>query len=89
MTLKKTIRILYFILLPLCLSGASEIFGQHLSQDFLKHFNYRSIGPTRQGGRVVDFAVPLQEPYTFYVATATGGLWKTINNGHSFEPVFE
>ncbi len=33
--------------------------------------------------------MPVQESYTFYVATATGGLWKTIDNGHSFEPVFD
>ena len=50
---------------------------------------YRSIGPTRQSGRVVDFAVPLQEPYTFYVATASGGLWKTVNNGTTFSPIFD
>ncbi len=86
---KKIIPLFYIVLLPLCLSGTSDIFGQQLSQDFLQHFEYRSIGPTRQGGRVVDFAVPLQEPYTFYAATATGGLWKTSNNGHSFEPVFD
>ncbi len=89
MECKKIIQSLYIILLPFCLSSTSDIFGQQLSQDILQHFVYRSIGPTRQGGRVVDFAVPLQEPYTFYVATATGGLWKTINNGHSFEPVFD
>ncbi len=89
MSRKKIIQIFSIAVLPYYLLVASDIFGQQLSQDLLKHFVYRSIGPTRQGGRVVDFAVPLQEPYTFYVATATGGLWKTINNGHSFAPVFD
>jgi photosystem II stability/assembly factor-like uncharacterized protein len=57
--------------------------------DFLKNLSYRSIGPTRQSGRFVDFAVPLQQPGTFYAASASGGLWKTVNNGQSFEPVFD
>lgn len=40
-------------------------------------------------GRIVDLAVVESDPYTFYAATATGGVWKTTNNGVSFEPVFE
>ena len=55
----------------------------------LKGLNFRSIGPTRQSGRFVDFAVPLQRPNTFYAAAASGGLWKTENNGQTFEPLFE
>ncbi len=47
------------------------------------------IGPTAQGGRFVDFAVVEATPRIFYAATATGGLWKTVNNGISFTPVFD
>ena len=50
---------------------------------------WRSIGPVRQGGRVVDLAVVPDEPYTFYVAYASGGVWKTTNNGGTFEPIFD
>lgn len=67
----------------------SSTSGQPISEEFLKNFTYRSIGPTRQSGRFVDFAVPKQQPYTFYAATASGGLWKTTNNGQTFEPVFD
>lgn len=65
-------------------------FSQKLSEDFLKFFHYRSIGPTRQGGRITDIAVPdwKKQPYTFYIA-CPGGLWKTNNYGNSFEPVFD
>jgi len=63
--------------------------AQTLPEDLLESFSYRSIGPTRQSGRFVDFAVPRQQPYTFYAATASGGLWKTTNNGVSFEPIFD
>ena len=68
----------------------TEVPGQKLTEDFLKPFHYRAIGPTRQGGRITDIAVPdwKKQPYTFYVA-CTGGLWKTANYGNSFEPVFD
>ncbi len=58
-------------------------------KDWLKIINFRSIGPTRPSGRFVDFAVSSQDSYIFYAATATGGLWKTVNNGLTFEPVFD
>jgi len=63
--------------------------GQQLSDDFLSFFHYREIGPTRQGGRVVALAVSRQDPHTFFVGAGPGGVWKTVNNGHSFVPVFE
>jgi photosystem II stability/assembly factor-like uncharacterized protein len=66
-----------------------EAMGQNLSEDFLDFFHYREIGPTRQGGRVVAFAVVKQNPHTFYVGAGPGGVWKTTNNGHSFFPVFD
>jgi photosystem II stability/assembly factor-like uncharacterized protein len=50
---------------------------------------WRSVGPVVQGGRLVDLEVVPGQPYTFYAAYASGGLWKTSNNGHSFEPLFD
>jgi photosystem II stability/assembly factor-like uncharacterized protein len=55
----------------------------------LKSMKFRSIGPTQQSGRFVDFAVPAQRAHTFYAASASGHLWKTENNGQTFEPLFE
>jgi photosystem II stability/assembly factor-like uncharacterized protein len=49
----------------------------------------RTIGPAAMSGRIVDLAVVESDPYTFYVASATGGVWKTTNNGTTFAPVFE
>ena len=42
---------------------------------------FRNIGPATMGGRVDDLAVLESNPAVFYVGTATGGLWKTVNNG--------
>jgi photosystem II stability/assembly factor-like uncharacterized protein len=49
---------------------------------------FREIGPASAGGRIDDFAVLESNPDVFYVATATGGLWKTQNNGTTFEIQF-
>ncbi|HSK13014.1 MAG TPA: hypothetical protein VK907_07340, partial [Phnomibacter sp.] len=51
--------------------------------------SFRNIGPTNQGGRVVELAVNPDDPTEFYAAYATGGLWHTTNNGQSFTPVFD
>lgn len=50
---------------------------------------WRQIGPTIMGGRVADLAVVESDPSTFYVGTATGGVWKTTNGGTSFESIFD
>jgi photosystem II stability/assembly factor-like uncharacterized protein len=49
----------------------------------------RSLGPTNMGGRIVDMAVYSPRPQLFYVATASGGLWKTENAGTTVQPVFQ
>lgn len=49
---------------------------------------FREIGPASPSGRIDDFAVLESNPATFYVASATGGLWKTVNNGTTFEAQF-
>ena len=62
----------------------------HKSEDaILKNFTWRSIGPANMGGRIDDIAVVETSPSTFYVGFATGGLWKTTNNGTTFTPVFD
>ena len=49
----------------------------------------RSIGPAVMGGRVVSIAVDPEDPATFYLGHATGGLWKTTNGGSTFSPLME
>ena len=50
---------------------------------------FRSAGPIIMGGRVVDIDVSPKDFTHFYVAYASGGLWKTNNNGMSFIPMFD
>lgn len=55
----------------------------------LKSYPARNIGPTVQGGRIVDIDVNLKDPKEFYVGYASGGIFRTTNNGITFEPVFD
>jgi photosystem II stability/assembly factor-like uncharacterized protein len=50
---------------------------------------FRSIGPAVMSGRVVDIEVNVSDPTVFYVAFASGGVWKTLNNGITYIPVFD
>ena len=50
---------------------------------------FRSIGPAFTSGRVVGFAVDPNNAARYYVASASGGVWKTINNGTTWTPVFD
>lgn len=65
---------------------AWEQHQQLQEQSLFKGLKWRSIGPTVQGGRIVDIEVHPAHPYTFYVAYASGGVWKTTNNGVTFTP---
>ncbi|HET8773149.1 MAG TPA: glycosyl hydrolase [Thermoanaerobaculia bacterium] len=49
----------------------------------------RGIGPAMPSGRIVDIAVDPRDPRTWYLAVASGGVWKTVNAGTTFEPIFE
>ena len=49
----------------------------------------RTIGPASMSGRITDLAVNESNPFEFYVASATGGVWKTTDNGVTWAPVFE
>ena len=89
MTRKHFLRIVVLLLAAIPLLGLANAYGQAVTEDFFKAITYRDIGPTRQSGRFVDFAVPPQQPSTFYAATGSGGLWKTVNHGQSFEPIFD
>ncbi|MEM8964238.1 MAG: glycosyl hydrolase, partial [Acidobacteriota bacterium] len=49
----------------------------------------RSLGPAWQSGRIADIAVDPSNRSTWYVAVASGGVWKTTNSGTTWEPIFD
>jgi len=59
------------------------------NSSMLSVLKFRSLGPAAYSGRIADFAVNPENPSEYYVGTASGGLWKTVNKGTTFEPVFD
>ncbi len=59
------------------------------SVDSLKNLKFREIGPANMGGRIDDFAVVENNTNIVYAATASGGLWKTVNSGITWKPIFD
>ena len=61
----------------------------HKTDDpILREFTWRSIGPASMGGRLDDIAVVESNPSIIYLGFATGGVWKSINNGTTWTPIF-
>ena len=56
---------------------------------FWAGLRWRSIGPANMGGRITDVEGLPSPSKTFYVAAAAGGIWKTVNNGITFRPIFD
>ena len=60
-----------------------------LENSLVKNVPFKNVGPTLMSGRVVDIEVNPENSTEFYVAYATGGVWYTVNNGNTFESVFD
>ena len=60
-----------------------------LTDVLFKNLKARSIGPAVMGGRVSDIALDPHNPFVFYVGLAHGGVFKTGDNGVSFDPIFD
>ncbi len=60
-----------------------------MTADNFSGLQFRSIGPAVASGRVAAFAVNPRNHAEYYVAVASGGVWKTINDGTTWTPVFD
>jgi photosystem II stability/assembly factor-like uncharacterized protein len=81
-----------FLLACLIALGAASLPAQQfepLRSGDLSGLRLRSIGPATMSGRVVDMDVVESDPFVMYVASATGGVFRTRDNGITWEPVFE
>ncbi|MCK5004297.1 MAG: hypothetical protein KAS21_04375 [Candidatus Aminicenantes bacterium] len=84
------IAILIVFLMPLQnFSDVTDENGSGLFSEFI----FRNLGPFRAGSWISDIAVPVnpkkEDRFTFYVAARNGGVWKTVNNGTTFFPIFD
>ena len=58
-------------------------------EEAFSRLEYRSIGPAIMGGRIADVEGVPGDASVVYVASASGGLWKTTNGGVTWKPIFE
>ena len=88
--MKRTCRAV--LVLVLCAAAAAiDLNGQadRMTRETFKDFSFRPLGPGLTTGRVQDVAIDPRNPSVWYVAAASGNLWKTDNRGNTFTPVFD
>jgi photosystem II stability/assembly factor-like uncharacterized protein len=92
--MKKVSMLLAFIVII----GLSSLYAQKKSKTTPKApldeinvsgLKWRSIGPSMTSGRISDIAVNPNNTFEYYVATSAGGVWKTVNSGVVYTPVFD
>lgn len=62
---------------------------QPLDEIKIDGLKWRSVGPSLTSGRISDIAVNPNNPFEYYVASSSGGVWKTINSGIEFTSIFD
>ncbi len=60
-----------------------------MTADTFSGLKFRSIGPAVASGRVMSIAVNPRNKFEYYVGVASGGVWKTVNDGTTWTPVFD
>lgn len=93
-------KLIRFVVLLLLLLVHASSFSQKKKSDDAKDkdplsaatfegLKFRSIGPAVTSGRIIDIAVNPADITEWYIAVASGGVWKTTNAGTTFQPVFD
>jgi photosystem II stability/assembly factor-like uncharacterized protein len=70
------------------LFGSQPNAHAQLSESMLSAWQWRLLGPSMPAGRAWRVVGVPSNPKVMYVTTAGGGIWKTINNGTTFEQIF-
>ena len=93
--MKRFLAVLFLSTLPMLTAaiGARQTLADApsgaLTADALKGLALRGIGPALATGRIQDVQIDPKDPSVWYVASAFGGLWKTVNRGITFTPIFD
>jgi len=70
------------------LEGLQQATDMHQQTRGNREYNWELAGPINIGGRITDLAIHPSSPATWYVGAATGGIFKTINEGNDWENIF-
>ena len=86
-----------FLLIIILLTGLDSVISQKkdaeekelINSSLVSGLKFRSIGPALTSGRIIDLAVNENKPSEYFVAAASGGVWKTNNSGITYDPIFD
>jgi photosystem II stability/assembly factor-like uncharacterized protein len=89
-TMSDRVRIFGAVLFALALATFAVAQDVTLDSDTLSGLPIRSIGPAATGGRIADIvAVREGERLTIYIGSSSGGVWKSVDSGTTFKPIFD
>ncbi len=77
------------ILFSLLLVPITNAQDEDKKDDIYAGIAFRSLGPAFTSGRIADIAIHPKNENIWYIAVGSGGVWKTVNAGTTFEPVFD
>ena len=77
------------VLAPPAASAVGDEAKPRLSAETFAGLELRNLGPALKSGRIADVALHPTDPATWYVAVGSGGVWKTVNAGTTWRPVFQ
>ncbi len=83
------IALLALTMIPAALFAATDEDDHWLDEGTLAGLELRGIGPALSSGRISDIAVDPTDHSRYFVTVASGGVWRTINAGTTWEPVFD
>src|SRR6266849_2492022 len=73
----------------LAVMAVGPVFAQSFTTEIFSGLRARSIGPAVTSGRIMTIAVDPSNHAVFYIGAASGGVWKTVNGGATWQPVFD
>src|SRR5580692_10969253 len=80
---------MFYRILTITAAFSLALWSADVNSTLFERLQYRSIGPASMGGRITDVEGVAGRPELVYVATASGGLFKTTNAGTTWTPIFD
>ncbi len=75
------------LLVLACLFVTVDLLAQKANQNPFDGLEFRNIGPAMTSGRIADIAIHPKNENVWYVAVGSGGVWKTINSGTTWNSI--
>ena len=69
--------------------AAFSLQAQEVTDNTFSGLQFRNIGPAFTSGRIADIAIHPENENVWYVAVGSGGIWKTVNSGTTWKPIFD